>query len=72
MRCIFSLCSSCQTHTISQETIKKRLKTFNEQTTPVVDYYKNAGKLVHVEAEGTVEAVFGQLKPHMDKLMAAK
>ena len=72
MRCIFSLCLPCPIDAISQETIKKRLKTFNEQTTPVVDYYQKAGKLVQVEAEGTIEAVFGQLKPHMDKLTAAK
>ncbi len=27
------------------EAIKKRLNTFHEQTSPVVDYYSNIGKL---------------------------
>jgi hypothetical protein len=32
----------------NEETIKKRLKTFNEQTTPVVEHYKKQGKLTQV------------------------
>jgi adenylate kinase len=32
----------------NEETIKARLKTFNEQTTPVVDHYKKQNKLIHV------------------------
>ena len=30
------------------ETIKKRLKTFMQSTTPVVDHYEKKGKLVKV------------------------
>ena len=29
----------------NEETIKKRLKTFHDITTPVVDYYEQQGKL---------------------------
>ena len=32
----------------NEETIKARLKTFNEHTTPVVDHYKKQNKLVQV------------------------
>lgn len=32
----------------NEETIKKRLKTFHDITTPVVDYYEKEGKLKKV------------------------
>ena len=32
----------------NEETIKKRLKTFNDITTPVVDYFEKQGKLKKV------------------------
>jgi len=56
----------------NEETIKKRLKTFNEQTTPVVEHYKKQGKLTQVEAEGSIDDVFAQVKKAMDGYMAAK
>ena len=32
----------------NEETIKKRLKTFHDVTTPVIEYYEKAGKLKKV------------------------
>lgn len=39
------------------ETIKARLKTFNEQTIPVIDYYRKAQLLTVLPGEGSVEEV---------------
>lgn len=40
------------------ETIKKRLVTFETATAPVLDYYKNAGRLVSVSAETDKQTIF--------------
>lgn len=39
------------------ETIRARLKTFHEQTAPLVDYYQAAGLLIEVDGEGEVSEV---------------
>ncbi|PAV88490.1 hypothetical protein WR25_23118 [Diploscapter pachys] len=50
------------------ETIKKRLKTFMQSTTPVVDHYAKKGKLVKINAEGGVDEIFGVVQQHLDKI----
>jgi len=42
----------------NQETIKLRLKTFHEQTMPVISYYSEAGKLIEIDAEIPPREVF--------------
>lgn len=37
------------------ETIASRLKVYHQVTEPVVEYYKNKGKLIEVEAEGSIQ-----------------
>jgi adenylate kinase len=39
------------------ETIKKRLQVYQNETAPLIEYYKKAGKLVEVVSEGGPEAV---------------
>jgi adenylate kinase len=39
------------------ETIKKRLKVYEQETSPLIGYYKKAGKLVEVISEGGPAAV---------------
>jgi adenylate kinase len=39
------------------ETVKKRLKVYFAETSPLIDYYKRAGKLVEVNGEGSVPEV---------------
>ena len=41
----------------SEESIKKRLEVYSDETTPLIDYYRRAGKLLEVVGEGGVEAV---------------
>lgn len=39
------------------ETVRARLKTFHNQTAPLIDYYTNAGLLTEIGGEGEVSAV---------------
>ena len=41
----------------NEETIKKRLKTFHDITTPVVEYYEKEGKLKKVNQSFNAAAV---------------
>ncbi|CAH8575598.1 unnamed protein product [Dicrocoelium dendriticum] len=45
----------------NEETIKKRLRTFNESTKPVIDYYEKQNKLIRIEASGTIDEIFSKL-----------
>ena len=42
----------------SEETIRKRMATFTEKTMPVVEAYKQAGKVSEVEGTGSVEEIY--------------
>ncbi|CAL8078492.1 unnamed protein product [Calicophoron daubneyi] len=40
------------------ETIKNRLKTFEQSTKPVLDYYEKQHKLIRIDASGSIDDVF--------------
>lgn len=42
----------------NEATIVKRLKTFEEKTVPVIDYYAKEGKVIKIDASNTIDAVF--------------
>ncbi|ESQ54775.1 hypothetical protein EUTSA_v10026032mg [Eutrema salsugineum] len=44
-------------------TMKKRLKIFEALNRPVIEYYKNKGKLYTINAVGTVDDIFQQVLP---------
>lgn len=46
----------------NEETIMKRLKTFHDHTSPVMDHYAKQKKLQTVKAECSPEEVFGQVE----------
>jgi len=52
------------------ETVEKRLEVYFDQTAPLVDYYKEKGKLLEIDGEKSIEEVAQQLmlklnmKPH--------
>jgi len=53
-------CDKCGTELITRkddnaETVKSRIKTYIDQTSPLVDYYKNKGILYHVDATNSIE-----------------
>ncbi len=39
------------------ETVKKRLQVYFAQTAPLIDYYTQAGKLLEIDGEGSVDKV---------------
>jgi adenylate kinase len=47
--------------------IRKRMQLFHEATEPVVDFYRDRGKLVQVDGEQDVEEVFKSILERMDR-----
>lgn len=43
------------------ESVRKRLSIYNEQTAPVVDFYRQQGKLSVVDGVGTLDEVFTRI-----------
>lgn len=46
----------------SEETLKKRLDVYREQTAPILPYYKQQGKLAQVDGMQSIDAVTAQLE----------
>ena len=53
---------------ISPETIRARLTVFQEQTSPLIEYFSDQGKLVTVIGEGGVEVVFEAIREVLEKV----
>jgi adenylate kinase len=43
------------------ESVRNRLNVYNEQTAPVVDFYRQQGKLACVHGEGSMDEVFTRI-----------
>jgi adenylate kinase len=41
----------------TEESVKKRLEVYSAQTAPLIDYYRQAGKLLEIDGEGGVDEV---------------
>lgn len=52
----------------NEETIKKRLDVYHNQTAPLIDWYENEGIHHHVEGLGTVDEIFGRVCAVVDAL----
>lgn len=52
----------------NEETIKKRLQTFHDQTVPVLDLYEKQGKVAEVNSELGPDDVFKEVRAALDKL----
>ena len=46
----------------NEETVNKRLDVYAKQTAPLIDYYKKAGKLVEIDGNDTIDAVYENVK----------
>jgi adenylate kinase len=44
-----------------EEVITNRLKVFKDTIDPVLKYYQDLGRLMKVDAEGSVDAIFNQI-----------
>jgi len=49
------------------ETVQKRLNVYNEQTAPLIDYYRKKGLLKEVEGLGSLEEIFNRLMSAIGK-----
>lgn len=50
------------------ETVRARLKTFHQQTAPLVDYYRQAGLLIEIDGEGEVAEVTKKILAAAERL----
>lgn len=48
------------------ETIQKRLVTYDEQTKPVLDFYKKEGVAVNIKGVGSIDGIFADIKKAVD------
>lgn len=48
------------------QAIRKRIELFHEKTEPVIEYYRNIGKVIQVDGEVDVEQVFAQIIDQLD------
>lgn len=46
----------------NEESVSTRLKTYEEKTKPLIEYYKNSGRLEKVEGEGSLEDIYKQIE----------
>ena len=59
------ICDRCggkliQRNDDNYDTVKNRINIYNEQTSPLIDYYKEAGKLITIDGTKTPEEVFNE------------
>ena len=52
----------------NEATIKKRLEVYDKQTSPLIEWYKAAGKYRHVKGTGELETIFGDICKIIDTL----
>ncbi len=45
----------------NEETIRNRLKVYESQTMPLIDYYRQQGKLHTVKGEGSIDDIFSKI-----------
>lgn len=46
----------------TEDTVKVRLATYEEQTKPLLDYYQNSGRLRKVDGTGDLETIYRELE----------
>ena len=50
----------------NEETIKKRLVIYHQQTQPLIEWYKKEGLHYHINGLGTLERIFADIKKVID------
>lgn len=51
------------------DTIKKRLEVYNNQTKPVIDFYKKLGKYAGIYGAGSIDEIFGRISQAIDMVV---
>ena len=52
----------------NEETIKKRLVIYHQQTQPLIEWYKNEGLHHHINGHGTLVRIFSDIRKVIDNL----
>ena len=52
---------------IDEEVIRKRFAVYKNETSPVAEYYRKAGKFQSIKGEGSLEEIFNALCKAIDK-----
>src|SRR3989338_3129758 len=45
----------------SEETIRKRMRTFMEKTLPVIESFKSAGKVIEIDGQGSADEIYQRI-----------
>lgn len=49
----------------NEDIIRRRMKTFADKTMPVIATYKQEGKVIDIDAKGTVDEIYANLTNHL-------
>lgn len=52
------------------EVIERRLKTYHEQTEPLIEHYRTRGNLVGIHADEPIDQVFAEIQTALDQVAA--
>jgi adenylate kinase len=52
----------------NEETARKRLEVYYNQTSPLKAYYEEQGKYLAINGMGTIDGIFDQIRKELDKL----
>ena len=52
------------------EVIERRLRTYHEQTEPLIEHYRTRGNLVTIHADRPIDAVFAEIQKALDHVEA--
>jgi adenylate kinase len=60
------VCDKCGTKLVQrdddkEETVRNRLKVYQDQTAPLIEYYRKKGKLADIDGTGGIDAVFERM-----------
>ncbi len=56
----------------TEEIIKKRIEVYNQQTKPLLEYYRKQGKLITIHGMGSIEEVFDKISKEIDNYLACR
>ena len=56
----------------TEEAVGRRLELYEQQTVPIVDFYKGLGKLVVVDGVGNGDEVFKRIVTEIDEHFASE
>lgn len=51
-----------------EETVRNRLRVYQEQTEPLIEHYKKKNRLVDIDGSGGIEAVFAEMVKAISKI----